>query len=79
MHEQQIYLVDDDICLLSSLTVLRDPVEDGVKDDEHADGSELLTELKDVVAYQAIAGIHIGLLRKSVKRASGEELKLECQ
>lgn len=54
MHEQQVDLVDEDEGLLPALPVLRDPVQDRVEDDEHPDGAELLSEVEDVVADQAV-------------------------
>ena len=79
MHEQQIDLVDEDEGLSAFHTVRRDPVDDGIQDDQHTYGPELLAELQDVVADQAVVGIHIRLLGEGVQGSSGEQLQLQCQ
>ena len=79
MHKQQIYLVYEYICAFAGLPVLGDPVEDGVEYDQHAYRSELLAQFKYVIAYEAIARIHVGLLCKCVESSSCEELEFKCQ
>ena len=77
MHEEQIYLVNEDICLLSLLPVPCDAVQNGIKYDKHSYSSELLAEFKNVVANQTVACVDIRLLCKGVERTPREKLKFK--
>ncbi len=79
VNEEEVDLIDEDECLLPLLPVPGDPVQDGVEDDEHTDCPELLAEIQDVVADQAVRGIHVSLLREGVEGTPCEELELQRQ
>ena len=79
MHEQKVYLIDEQKCLLPFLPVTCDTVQDRIQYDQHTYCSQLLTQFKDVIAYETIVRIDIGLLCKGIERASRKELKLKSQ
>ena len=77
MLEQQTDLINKDKGRSALCAVLRDTVEDAVKYNEHTDQLELLAEVENVIADQAVLCIHIRRLRKGIQRTVGEQLKRE--
>lgn len=61
MEKQQVDLIDEDEGLLSGLPVSGHPVQNAVQDHQHTDGHQLLAQFQDVIADQAVCGVHIGL------------------
>ena len=74
MLEQKVDLINEDEGVFALGSVLRNTVQDRVKDDQHTDGHKLFAEIKNVVANQAIVRVHIGFLCKSVQRAVCKQL-----
>jgi len=52
--EQQIYLINDDICADAFFTVAGYTVKNAVEHNEHTDGKKLLAEVENVIAQQAV-------------------------
>ncbi len=78
MLEQQVNLINEDIGVLALRSVLRNAVEDRVENDKHTDGHKLFTEVKNVVANQAVVSVNIRLLCKGIKRTVREQLNRKC-
>ena len=77
--EQQIDLINEDICRSAAGPVGRDPVENAVQDGQHADGHHLAAEIQDVETDEPVADVHVCLFREGAVRAGREHLDLHRQ
>ena len=76
--EKQVNLINENIGVLALRSVLRDTVENGVEDNKHTDGHKLLTEVKNVVANQAVVSVNICLLCEGIKGTVRKQLNRKC-
>ena len=77
MHEQKIYLINEDKCLPPFFPVCRDLIENVIKNDQHTYCSKLFSQLQNIVADQSVIHVYIGLFGKSIQRSSRKKLKFK--
>ena len=78
MLKEQVDLIDEDESLPALRPVFRDAVQDAVQHHQHADGHQLLSQIQDVVAYETVVCVHIGVLCKGIERTFREKLYRKC-
>jgi len=71
--EQKINLVDHNEGAFALCAVLGDAVEDAIKHNQHPDRLELLAQIKDVIADEAVVHVHIRLLGERGQAAVCEQ------
>ena len=78
LAEQQMHLIHVVARGSVRLPVNGDAVPDRILHDQHADLLQLLSEILDVVAHQAIADIHIGAMIEDIEGTGHIDFKCCC-
>ena len=77
MLEKEIDFINEDIGLSPSRLVRCNSIEDIIKHHKHPDRHQCSAEIVNVIADQALLGIHIGFTRKGIKAAACKEFQRE--
>ncbi|MNP66371.1 hypothetical protein D3C76_1620780 [compost metagenome] len=70
--EQKVDFINKNKRILASGAILRNPIQDVVEYDQHADGKKLLAQVENIVANQPIVNVDVGRLGERIQTAGSK-------